>query len=213
MSGSSLSPAWRPPLPLALPPAWLPAAPPRPWLDDGIRSSRARPPPPSFLQAGEGGDSLLGGILGRLQARPVVEPRGAVATSARRSSRELNVDPDAVKGMLQSLLPLLPEGPDAARGGRPQAPGRPAAPARPISFDFDYMAMLTAIARMAMMSSTLLRYAPNPTYNMMFMDPNLLMPPVPMPPAPYREPKDHKVRAPARVKGMVRRAAHESAVR
>lgn len=39
-----------------------------------------------------------------------------------------------------------------------------------------------------MFTNTLFTYAPNPVYSTMFMDPALLMPPVPMPPLPYRHP-------------------------
>ena len=47
---------------------------------------------------------------------------------------------------------------------------------------------MESVARVMMLTTTLFKYAPNPTYNSMFMDPMLLMPPVPMPPLPYRHP-------------------------
>ena len=67
---------------------------------------------------------------------------------------------------------------------------RAAAAAAPFSWDFSIDEFIEAVARMLMVGSTLTKYAPNPNYNLLFQDPNLLMPPTPMPPLSYREPRN-----------------------
>ena len=48
----------------------------------------------------------------------------------------------------------------------------------------------TAVARFLQMFTTMTKYVPNPTYNLMFVNPNMVMPPVPLAPLPYREAKN-----------------------
>ena len=149
---------WRPALPLAFPASthaavWPIAVPSHHrWLAEDLASA-------AFLQTGD--SDVVSSIFGRLSHAPA-ERR---APSPQAPTLDVNI----VRGTLQALLPLLPERsarqPELglAGSGRPQAPGRPAAPAKPIGFDFDIMGLLLIIARALMMSSTLFKYATNPT--------------------------------------------------
>ena len=155
---ASRAAAWRPALPLAYPPTTHTAARPiaapafHRWLaEDAVLAA--------VLQTGD--SDVVSSIFGRLSQAP----------TARRapSPQTPTLDVNVVRGTLEALMPLLPERParqselGLAGGGRPQAPGRPAAPARPGDFDFDITGLLFVIARALMMSSTLFKYATNPT--------------------------------------------------
>ena len=156
MSLPGPSAPWRPALPLALPASphaavWPVAVPSQHrWLAEDLASA-------SFLQTGD--SDVVSSIFGRLSHAPTQR-------RAPSPQRDAMFDVNIVRGTLQAMLPLLPDRqPERglAGGGRPQAPGRPGAPARPAGFDFDIMGMLNIIARALMMSSTLFKYATNPT--------------------------------------------------
>ena len=131
------------------------------------------------LQQGAGGSAL--------PLAPV--PRGGALAPVPRSGAPAPA-PGADSALIRGLLAVLPHDRGAPRAPAPRGGTRPSAPLAPIKWDFDVMGALIAVARFLQMFTTMTKYVPNPTYNLMFVNPNMVMPPVPLAPLPYREAKN-----------------------
>ena len=135
---------------------------------------------------------LPAAILARLQgaggsALPLLQQgAGGGAAAAPCLAARRRVDSALIRG----LLAVLPHDRGAPRAPAPRGGARPSAPLAPIKWDFDVMGALIAVARFLQMFTTMTKYVPNPTYNLMFVNPNMVMPPVPLAPLPYREAKN-----------------------